>query len=890
MIFNKFNKSNVILEKPIHRKKDDQFNVISYVNQIKKASKQKAIFIAIDGDYGSGKSSIINLLKEKLQNRKNKFIQINSLNTTSIDDFHQHFINNVANQIVKDPYEIENLFYKKTYAYTTIKPDTKKLWKIIVDKFLLIIFSLLLTNIFMSTFLSQIYSSFITTFELATYIEKLNPILLIMALIFIIIYGYGFVKPDEDKISPILDVDKNRNNFLKILINKVKKNTTLYFIVDDMDRLDDKSIQLKIIALLYNEYYSLDQQIKNISLRFIFMINLKTIDIENSVNTINCEKIFDYIVNISNNQNEILEVFSEDIIKKNSVLQSIFDEDTLNNFVPIILNKNDNIRSLKHFFNKLITKYTYIKSKKTNDFEINCKLLILISILEAEIIAENLDSDLSCILQNEKDKIMHIKDEKIIELLTKNIDENYLIYIYNFIDQRNLLNIHEQEIANFMKKNPPLLNLEKFYKLLEVFNKQYIDIKKILKKYYIMTTNETKIALLSIEQVSNILKSNNFKYLSEVNYTNLYKNEISYEFVKNNYGNINSSILFSDIYELLHTDIEEEKIVCNEKICIALDNLKEQILNLDTKSIFNVFNFNKEVFDKLIKYNLLESLFINDIIKISQIENYMSITQIQTMSKIDLAIEKLIQTKNDEFFKNIITSDIIISNFYDIVNDKMPFNNIFLEGLIIILNKYGYNTFLDKYIISKADTVEKRKILIENLNQNKFNLSIELLKFINSNIDFIKIDDYYLSALNENKLFELNIQNDIIKFDYWDIFDYYHPKTYYNKALLNVFLNSSNNTINLYKISPKAITIIFKQLNDDIISDLDVNKILYLVNFGTYNQLKSIISKIDFGKINNVSSLYCKQLSSEKNKLILLRDYVNDKYIKSSLTKRINKY
>lgn len=58
----------VFLETPITDKDNDNFGAITYSEQIYFAIKKGAKFIAIDGEYGTGKSSIINLFENKVCN------------------------------------------------------------------------------------------------------------------------------------------------------------------------------------------------------------------------------------------------------------------------------------------------------------------------------------------------------------------------------------------------------------------------------------------------------------------------------------------------------------------------------------------------------------------------------------------------------------------------------------------------------------------------------------------------------------------------------------------------------------------------------------------------------------------------------------------------------
>lgn len=103
-------KNNIFLEKPIVNKNEDLFNISSYVEDLENAIDDGAKFIAIDGEYGSGKSSLVNMLKnnEIKKDKNTTFVNINFLNINeenkngnneTINNYHRYFVNQVANDI-----------------------------------------------------------------------------------------------------------------------------------------------------------------------------------------------------------------------------------------------------------------------------------------------------------------------------------------------------------------------------------------------------------------------------------------------------------------------------------------------------------------------------------------------------------------------------------------------------------------------------------------------------------------------------------------------------------------------------------------------------------------------------------------------------------------------
>ena len=96
------------------------------------------------------------------------------------------------------------------------------------------------------------------------------------------------------------------------------------------------------------------------------MINTHKIREKLLENELSCEKIFDYILPVSNNQKHIIRHLTKNMINKHIVLNEIFNNDKIKNkeyLINLICRRFISIRAIKHFFNKLISKYNYIKIK-----------------------------------------------------------------------------------------------------------------------------------------------------------------------------------------------------------------------------------------------------------------------------------------------------------------------------------------------------------------------------------------------------------------------------------------------------------------------------------------------------------------------------------------------
>lgn len=224
----------LLLEQPIQKNKDDLFGVSSYVNSIIRAQKDGARFIAIDGDFGSGKSSIINLLKSKTKHSNVTYVTVNSLyfeekDVTPTQNYHKYFINQFANDVIKNPTIIERIFYKSFIEYTTIKQFKNSKIQLFLDNSLHFLVSLFIIFTVLYQPLKDILS------VLGIDLSQIIILLLLFGTLIAITRGIVLVKPENQNDSPLLEVDKCRNNFLKILEFGIRKNSTLVFIIDDLD-------------------------------------------------------------------------------------------------------------------------------------------------------------------------------------------------------------------------------------------------------------------------------------------------------------------------------------------------------------------------------------------------------------------------------------------------------------------------------------------------------------------------------------------------------------------------------------------------------------------------------------------------------------------------------
>lgn len=948
MLFFKKKTNSVLLEMPIETKKSDIFGVEAYVKRLIIAINQGAKFIAIDGEYGTGKSSIVNLLQKQIKTRKKIFIKVNSLNISDEHEFNRYFINKIATQILKDPYEIERMFYKQSFSYSSVKPIRSKFFKIIIDKILLLSIGLLFCN----TIFKFIFTDFFKKYEILDIVDSYVPFILLVAFTCVLLYGYGFSKPEEEQSSPILNVDKNRNNLLKILNNHVSPGSTIFFIIDDLDRLKGNLIQEKILTLLYNEYYPLDKSFRKIKFVFIFMINLNDLNftkipilkdsfesnVENNeeveqriktsnslnVNTtaetiiIDENKLFDFKLKVSNNQNEILYIYLQDSIKNHIHLNHIFSDIDSKSVYNLILKINDDIRKIKHFLNNVLNKYEYITTKKIDNFKINNQQLVLICLLES------LTSDTahtSSILSNCLYKINQTESDEnittIIKQLENCIDTNYLIYIFNFIDHRNLLNQSELEVIDLCEKYGITQNYQILFDVNNLFNSKLVRPEKIYEKIYNVFEEHITTLLYSSDFFVKYLKSQNLYNINDTKYDDLYKRRISYEFYKYNSEDIDLNIFLKSIYEIEPFINEDLNPKYPALLLTLIGNLKDNLLQIDNISeIFN-FELTKGIFDLLykipisytytpnnnskpieeekqinVKSNLLFELYRKEIIIFKNIKTYFSVEFIKNnninLIEYDLYYMLLKEKENNNIFAYILTNTSDVKNFYDNFDSNWKQDLLSFKDIIKIIKTYGYNKVLDGLIIQKFDNKDKQQMLLDEINNNNFNLSTNLLNFIDSFTFLFKFNDNYINQFNDQKFVKTVIKSNALKNNNTIELNgsQYITKLYIN-AIYSIFIETSLSDIKKLKFNNKVIDIIYNGIIKKNINGIDLNKLYFLILQLNISKIKEILKLLNSNNINDISKLYLKETEHNKELLIALYPLTTHSPIKSNITKKL---
>lgn len=934
-------KPSVILEKPINDIKEDKFNVYPYVEQLKEACEKGATFIAVDGKFGSGKSSIVKLFENEMRDDKNIFVNVNFMNINAIpeketidnitpqeekknediinvqnkerkeklivNDYHRYFVNQVINDICKDPYEFEKLFYNQRFSYATINLKTRtekeKKYKYYIDRAILWLLGFISVYTLYESFFNKI--NFLqSTFN---FITPIMPVVVLITFVLILVYGYGFYKPDKNIQSPMLDTDKCRNNFLKVIKDYLLEGTTLYLVIDDLDRIKSPDLQLQVISLLFNEYYPLNEIINNVKLKFIFMIDITKIK---SNEELQPQKMFDYILPVSSNQKTILKHYTEMLIKENEELTKIFNIKNREYYIGLIISNFKGMRDIKHLLNKILTKGLYIKSKQ---IDINCGQLIVLSILTSLESDEAIAHNIECVLN--KTDITPL-NENALQIINDNvnskvIDKNYYIYIYNFIDESNLLSNTEETIFDLLM-NTEMLSSEKIIELYKNIESPNIRLNVLYDECYKYLNDNKRTIMLGNKKFYNYMKDKDLIDYNILN--NLYLNTNAYNLYNNIKNDLNNNqkqqIIFSliDKYENYTLEDDEKYDDLIKSFTKFIKNLKENIVDFDiVKDIINVIEITDEIYNlfvntKINNHSIVYDLIVDDILPIISIKDKINEDFINEISN-----DNLLHFKLEE--KILISSASNDIKKYIIINQEQTFNNITNvyesfnkdenfkltnNELKIIMTRYNYDNLLDKYIITNLKDNTSQRGIIQLIKENEFDLSNNILNELNSLKTKYGYNEYYENLFKCRKYYKLLIYSQAINNNKFKLDTTISNDIQYKEAVVNIYQNMGNYFKNCCFTSG-FINMVIKETDFSNISFNISNfwKIDILIpSLSSYDKCIKIFDRLkDENKIIDYATYY-KNNDKLQNKKFLnyLQMYTEEMspQIKGSITKAIN--
>lgn len=693
---------------------------------------KKITNIAVTGPYASGKSSVIENVKNKFGTDKFITLSLTNFNSNSIEDdkiimksqIEEDLEAQLINQLI---HKIDSKNIKDSRFLANKKVDTSKLsYK--VGTF---IHALIISIIFLCLIIVNINDETISKILFLKLddikIISIN-ILFIVGSIYSLYFGYKMINLfKKKKILRKINIYGNEielfNNEDNSIFDKYTdeilylfKNAKVdYFIFEDIDRYEDVTIfkKLREINILLNE--TLKRENKEYKpIKFIYLI------CDNMFTAEERTKFFDFIIPVvpyihkGNAYDYMADLFADEISdarnKKFLIKISLFI---------------DNSRLIKNIANEY---YIYSKFIKLQDREPHTKFIKLLSL----IIYKNLfPKDFNQLYFNKGylaelfNKEEFVKMAQYSDFIKEVVDNecenmNYGIEEYDFNAYKR--HLKEHSVIEILEK---LSNKECFFKAPKgydyIYNGGYFNLIKflVMDKYidetykdYMSAITENSLTYEERAFLQNIIAHNGKQYKSSLSQIyEKYRLNNLLTFLDEEYF---SKIEILNIY-LLHS------LIYNDYIYHLSDNISSK-----EKTIYKHWI---ELYIKKIQENKwYEFLFI-------YIEFYS-----YNLRNLDLEQTIILNTIYDNYddIANTVSQDdkLYIKFAYFTINSLICFNDIYTKNVMIIWN---------------------------NIKQNKDNIT----NYIQNNTKFIKLLDTYYSG--EYYLFE---EDDLTKISHNDIYNF----------------------------------------------------------------------------------------------------------------------
>lgn len=742
----------VNLENPIKRKKDDIFGYDYEIRRIKNAIRDEANVIGIISEYGSGKSSLIQLLNNKLCFFRYKVIKVNLwdnklkiINQSSTNNIpseesiirlHKTFLRQVSSQTRKFNSVYINRRINANYGAAKISfPSYFSLLK------WFLIYVVLLVGLL---YVTCKFGFNISSYNSISLDDKKNFITFLISKISTIIIGFAFfyIIFNKEVLFSFWNNSKSReiteedtiqiyNELFGKKIKFLPRLRKIVIIIEDLDRIEKE----ELVEFYLNEFYRLyiegnEKNRNGITMIFCLKDNKKN----------SCEskyiKIFDYISYINQiNIDDKEEVLKQIIIRDDLLYDLSFNSESkkidVSKLSWLTYGQKLNIRTIKrrieHFKNiyLMISSRGISKKNKKGDLDINLTTCSFVAYLKTEY-----NSGLDYILSE--------------------YDLNGSNFIDRYVNKKIIGEIINRDNIEFTDKDSE--NIKEVKKLIvSMINSGYIDSQ--YKKYFYNFPKGTKIYTTTEKYVSDFITNNSM--VDKDNIINVIKTfrEVEDNFIYDRINSVNS--LGKDmpnicIYESKcfksAQQINKDKLINKlnnllslndtnvDKVCNTINLLKES--NIDKKElsilISSIINENVKIenieLEEMYKFrNLLIDCFGTNILNFDELYKKVQISkkEIENISDIDtiISVAQLV-THDDDI-------DSLISKQFD--NIKTNNKNDYIFKLIDTFSNWKsiYNIDVSNF---KNDTKEKiySKICNSNISNNE---KIELLLYL----DYINI-------------------------------------------------------------------------------------------------------------------------------------------------------
>jgi len=886
--------------------REDLLETKKYADTLKNIVKKSKtpLTIGIFGEWGSGKSSVINTVKNNINKNKIKFIIYDAWKYQG-DSFRRMFLRELANQLdIKMQDNFESFYVDKN---ETVQINKKINWAFFIASIVIIILAFISLFVWIPDNIKIEWKIGIPLF-----ISIIGISIGISRNLFdaykININKTKFFAPEqfEEIYHEIIDsVFKPNFNPIKWVKEKIKgKIEKIVIVIDNLDRCDDNTIyellttiktflqkeniifiipidDLKLKKFLA-ENHKLNEKEVDEFLRKIFDVTLKIkqfkpLDMFHYTNKLNKkyqlnlkpDTIDIFAKEYATNPRRIIQLINNLLVEKN-LLKNKYNENFVDKYENLIAKLLIIREEWPNFYKKLCENPNLINNynnkneelknflKRTKGYSVNVNLNII------EKIISNIDND----FEIDNLLIKNLNNHYYDEIQKEQIDENLFNFIFNEL---------KKEIENQTFKGGALNRFKNLIKLNSI---------KKLPLNFIKRFNSD----FEVEEILQIIEN-----LSREDFDDLF------EFIdllhKNNFDDLLNKIV-NQYKEIWDKKPEKEKIenlpeIWNDGLDYLINNIENKnILKSLQKAFINFYDYYSEAplyKEKWIEENKLKDIlsqefidyliekvdekFENDAFKeliFFAEKNLISIKETEKVfGKLNWCKEDNFQNQNEAQEKCI--SDLIykIQNLNRLLENLNP---IEYESQIIInklnsiqkitkkIKRQTYNNYFDNKEIN----------LIDNLAQNQAN---ELLKFYlniyKDTYNNTNVLDYIRKLVNKYQELKEMLYSNLIaisnkyNFTLKPFADYLLSQKEFNKNLLEIYLNYIKNEeilerynqeikdkiIELLKQFDKKIEWFFNKIDKKILKN-GLTKLLE-EDFESFEKLPVKLKKLTFDYICN---------------------------------------
>lgn len=523
-------------------------------------------------------------------------------------------------------------------------------------------------------------------------------------------------KKTEELMKVMKSVDSNNNYDSLIKIFDTYNNNEVKGFADLVLNSDSKE----------DSIYNLEENDYEEKYKYILEI-LKCSEEENN-------KVFEKILNalcVNSVIDEEKIIAFKEYIENHAEILNTFKEEEFDNFINKI-SENIKFKDLSKMKITVITRKYCKKINETNCYELNYKNVLFISknLLNKKI---------------EYKKLLDVvKDSKELSATQKYIEDNYLEFIKDYIDNRVddnvfansdeiLIEIINSELDSEHKKNYVTNNetvINDINKIEEIDEKvELIDI--LLSKNKIEFTTENVVCLndlennreVFIEYINKNMNDNNYKEILDSELSNVFINEPEVSEQVFDY-----SLEFAKAHiTVLNKDIPEErikKLIDNNLISITEENLETMVSN--------------SFFEEIIK--LIENKKENEEEVEEATEILEAINNIPEEFKYQLLNSNISFENTKKFLDTIETEDIKVKkiNFDKIeIYEYLFKKELSSENINYICKNFKDFKLKEDFIEYIEDNNLFTKIEIENLNEDFLEVALSNLKYTDLKIELI---------------------------------------------------------------------------------------------------------------------------------------------------------